>query len=216
MRSAWKSWYLLPVVFLLLLGALCPMVASAEVGVSVNINLGPPPVVVAEPPEVVMVPQSRVYFVPESRVDIFFYSGYWWSPRGDHWYRSRNYNHGWVSVAPVHVPRAVIYMPRDYRVRYAHAQRHPYGQWKHEYAKWDKEQGKAHRHWEKEREKEWKHQAKQDRYDRNGYRHGGNHRDDRHDNRPDNRHDDGRNNGRSGHDDGRNGHGGGNDRYEKR
>ena len=64
-------------------------------------------------------------------------------------------------------------MPRDYRARYAHERRIPYGHWKAEHARWDKENNKAHKRWEKEREKEWKHQEKQDRYDRYGDRHGG-------------------------------------------
>ena len=80
--------------------------ASAEV--SVNINLGPPPIVVAEPPEVVMVPGSAVFFVPLPDIDVFFYNGYWWSPRGSHWYRSRAYNGPWGVVDKRYVPAHVF------------------------------------------------------------------------------------------------------------
>jgi hypothetical protein len=205
MRSSSKSLCLLPIVFLMALWAWSPGDARAEVGVSVNINLGPPPIVVSEPPEVVMVPQSRVYFVPDPHVDVFFYAGYWWSPRGTRWYRASAYNGPWVHIAPSAVPRTVIYMPRDYRTRYARERRIEYAHWSRERARWEKENWKAHKRWEKEREQEWKRQARRDRYER--------HDDRRHDGRDDRRHggrDDGRRGGRDdgrhdGRDDGRRG-----------
>ena len=148
-----------------------PVEALASVSVGVNINLGPPVIVAAEPPTMVVVPQSNVYYVPEPGIDIFFYAGFWWSPRGDYWYQSRNYNHGWVAVAPSRVPRAVIYMPRDYRTRYAHEQRIPYGHWKNNYSIWEKERATSHMMWEKEREKEWKKAAQHNRYGEYGNKH---------------------------------------------
>jgi hypothetical protein len=131
-----------------------PVPAKAEV--SVNINLGPPPIVVSAPPAVVMIPQSQVYFVPDPHMDVFFYGGYWWSPRGDRWYRARAYNGPWGVIERTRVPRAVIYVPRDYRQRYDRERHVPYGQWKKEHSSWDRENRKAHKGWEKEREKEWK------------------------------------------------------------
>ncbi len=130
--------------------------AQAEVGVGININLGPPPIVVAQPPEVVMIPGSQVHFVPDPQIDIFFYGGYWWSPRGDRWYRARAYNGPWGVIERHRVPRAVFYVPRDFRVRYEREHHVPYGQWKKDHDRWDRENRKAHRRWEKEREKEWK------------------------------------------------------------
>ena len=141
----------------------------ARAEVSVSINLGPPPIVVAEPPGVVLIPQSQVYFVPDPQIDVFFYGGYWWSPRGDRWYRARAYNGPWGVIERSRVPRAVIYVPRDYRARYERERHFPYGQWKKEHSRWDRQNRKAHKRWEKEREQEWK---------REGRGHG---RDDRHD-----------------------------------
>jgi len=168
MKLSMKYKYLFPIAAFLLLSAWGA--GDARAGVSVNINIGPPPIVVAAPPEVVMVPESRVYFVPDPQIDIFFYAGYWWSPRGDRWYRGRAYNGPWVHMAPSAVPRSVIYMPRDYRTRYAHGQRYPYGQWKQEHPDWDKQNRKAHKNWEKEQGKEWKQRNKHERYDRYGDR----------------------------------------------
>jgi hypothetical protein len=116
----------------ILLGALCVLgwtkVASAAV--QVNINLGPPPIRVAEPPEMVMIPGIQVYFVPGLEFDVFFYNGYWWSPRGNRWYRSRDYNGPWKTISRFRVPSPVSRVPKDYRSRYEKQQHIPYGQWK--------------------------------------------------------------------------------------
>ena len=112
------------------LGAGTPGDAAAEV--RVNVNIGPPPIIVREPPAVVMVPGSRVYFVPHVSFDLFFYDGYWWSPRGDRWYRSRAYNGPWRVVSRRAIPGPVYRVPRDYRRVYVRENRIPYGQWKKE------------------------------------------------------------------------------------
>ena len=147
----------------------------ARAEVSVNINLGPPPIVVSEPPALVMIPHSQVHFVPDPNIDVFFYGGYWWSPRGERWYRSRAYNGPWGVIERGRVPRAVVYMPPDYRTRYERERHVPYGQWKKEHGRWDRENRKAQKRWEKDREKEWKGSGKD---------HG---RDDRRDGRDDDR-----------------------------
>jgi hypothetical protein len=128
----------------------------ARAEVSVSINLGPPPIVVAEPPALVMIPHSQVHYVPDPQIDVFFYGGYWWSPRGERWYRARAYNGPWGVIERGRVPRAVVYMPRDYRTRYERERHIPYGQWKKDRSRWDRQNRKAHKRWEKDREQEWK------------------------------------------------------------
>jgi hypothetical protein len=105
-------------------------VYDAAAQVRVNVNLGPPPIVVAAPPEVVMVPGSDVYFVPGLDFDVFFYSGYWWSPRGDRWYRSRAYNGPWRGVSRRVIPPPLIRVPRDYRRAYVRERHIPYREWR--------------------------------------------------------------------------------------
>ena len=122
--------------------------ASAEV--SVNINIGPPPIVVVAPPGVVMIPGLQVYFVPQLEFDVFFYNGYWWSPRGSQWYRARDYNGPWGVINKRYVPAPVHRVPRDYRNVYGKEKHIPYGQWK--------QQGK---HREKEERKEMKEDKKE-------------------------------------------------------
>ncbi len=118
----------------LLLGALlacgAPKEVAAGVDVGVNVNLGPPPVVVAEPPAMVMVPNTSVYFVPEANFDVFFYNGYWWSPRGGRWYRSGAYNGPWKHMDRRFVPRPVFRVPHDYRHVYARERHIPYREWR--------------------------------------------------------------------------------------
>lgn len=116
------------VVALLLLGI---SGRDAAAGVSLSVNIGPP-VMVGAPSAMVMVPGTRVYFAPGLDVDIFFYGGYWWSPRGDRWYRSTDYGGPWRMAARGSVPRSVYRVPRDYREVYAQERHIPYGQWKKE------------------------------------------------------------------------------------
>jgi len=132
----------------------------ARAEVSVNINLGAPPIVVSAPPAVVMIPGSQVHFVPDPKIDVFFYGGYWWSPRGEKWYRARAYNGPWGAIERRRVPPAVAYMPPDYRKRYERERHVPYGEWKKDRAQWDRENRKGQKKWEKEREKEWKESRK--------------------------------------------------------
>lgn len=135
---------------LVFIGALFAFEATKEASaqVSVNINIGPPPIVAAAPPEVVMVPGSAVFFVPMPDIDVFFYSGYWWSPRGNHWYRSRAYNGPWGVVDRRYVPGPVYRVPRDYRTVYEKEKHIPYGQWKKEkhHGKEGHKEGKGNDH----------------------------------------------------------------------
>ncbi len=104
--------------------------AAAGVNLGINVNIGPPPIVAPAPPEVVMVPGSQVYFVPGLEFDVFFYNGFWWSPRGDRWYRARAYNGPWGVVDSRYIPRPVFGVPHDYRRVYAHERHIPYGEWR--------------------------------------------------------------------------------------
>ena len=127
MKSSCKSSGML--AFLVVLSLSWPP-DNVRAEVNLNINIGSPPVVIAEPAEVVLIPGSGVFFVADAGPDLFFHAGFWWSPRGDRWYRSRVYNGPWVIVERRYVPVQVVRVPRDYRVRYGKAKHVPYGQWK--------------------------------------------------------------------------------------
>jgi hypothetical protein len=115
---------------------------GAAADVNLSVNLGPPPIVAAEPPEVVLVPGSDVYFVPGYDYDVFYYGGYWWSPRGAVWYRAPAYSGPWRAVPRRFVPGPIFGVPRDYRRVYLRERHIPYREW-HEHGRghWEHERG---------------------------------------------------------------------------
>jgi hypothetical protein len=122
-------------VGVLLLALFVPVgMNEAFAEIDIHINIGPPPIMVAEPPAVIMIPNSTIYFVPQVEHDIFFYDNYWWSPRGGQWYRSRAYNGSWEIIENHYVPAPVYQVPRDYRHRYEKEHHIPYGQWKKQWS----------------------------------------------------------------------------------
>ena len=120
--------FVLMFAFLVLVSA-----KTAQAEVNVNINIGPPPIVVSEPPEVVMMPQTGIYFVPSASFDVFFYDGYWWSPRGDRWYRANQYKGPWGIVQRNYIPAPLFKVPNNYRVVYKKERPINYKQWKNNY-----------------------------------------------------------------------------------
>ncbi|MGE5190531.1 MAG: hypothetical protein ACM3NF_10780 [Gemmatimonadota bacterium] len=120
---------LLAAVFVL--GA--PGDARSDVGVNLNINLGPPPVIESPPADLVLMPGIGVYFIPGISADIFFYDGYWWAPRGPRWYRAQSPRGPWAIARSRAVPPPLFRVPRDYRAVYGRERHVPYGQWKKEH-----------------------------------------------------------------------------------
>lgn len=131
--------------------------SAADVSVGIGINIGPPPIVVAAPPAVVLMPSIGVYFVPGLEFDVFFYNGYWWSPRGGVWYRAKGYNGPWGVVNKRYVPGPVVRVPGDYRAKFGKERHIPYGEWKGKGGRGGKggrmerqmEKGPIERHFEK-------------------------------------------------------------------
>jgi hypothetical protein len=126
-----------------------PTVAEMNVGVSISL---PPLIVFASPPEMVVIPETYVYVVPDSRDDIYFYNGWWWRPWEGRWYRSRNYNSGWVYYQSV--PTFYYRVPSGWRNDYRdhrwqgqpwNYQRIPHQELKKNWSGWQK-----NNHWEKQ------------------------------------------------------------------
>jgi hypothetical protein len=115
----------------------------AEVNVSIGIGL--PPVVIPAPPAVVLVPSTYVYFVPDIHADIFFYHGHWYRPHHGHYYRATSYNGPWVTLAPSAVPKAIMYVPADFRRVPPGHQRIHHGELMKNWESWEKE-----KHWDKQ------------------------------------------------------------------
>jgi hypothetical protein len=106
------------------------MTEEAAAEVNVEINLGPPVIMMDEPAEVVFMPAYGIYFVPGLAYDIFFYNGFWWSSRGRHWYRSRYYSRGWTISMDRNVPGPLLRVPKDYRKRFSQSKHIRYHNWK--------------------------------------------------------------------------------------
>ncbi len=150
----------------------------AQAEVSVNINIGPPPVLVEAPPELVVVPMTMVYFAPSARGDLFFYRGRWWTRHEGRWFRARAYDGPWVVVGPRYVPVEIVRMPGDYRRVYVREQHVPYGQLKKH---WERREYDRRRHagewkdWKeekrerKEHKKEMKREMKEERREHEGH-----------------------------------------------
>jgi hypothetical protein len=165
---------------LLILGCLlaCFIAGTAEAGVDVgvNINIGPPPITVAAPPAVVLVPGSQVYFVPGVEFDVFFHNGYWWSPRGNRWYRARYYNGPWGVVDRRYVPPPVRGVPHDYRHVYVKERHIPYGQWKKDRARHERMEHREMREHERREHREMReHERREHRDEHGGGGHGRGH-----------------------------------------
>jgi hypothetical protein len=171
-----------------------PVPASAKTDVSVNVNLGPPPVVVnqpvpqgyppprfdyPEPSELVVIPRTTIYFAPGINVDLFFHNDWWWTRDNGRWYRSHEPRGGWVYVEPRRVPREIIRVRPDYRSYYGRERHVPYGQlkkhWREreierrerrgEWRDWKEEKRDRKRH-EKEMKREFKEERRGGKHDR--------------------------------------------------
>ncbi len=132
--------------------------AKAGPHVSIRIPLPPPPpFLFARPPEIIVVPRSEVVIAPHPDVDVFFYDDYWWSPRGNRWYRSRNYNGPWIIVSLRHVPSQIRGVPRDYRTVYEREPRYPY----ENHDRW-----RNQRNQERRERRDWRDHRRDNRHDR--------------------------------------------------
>lgn len=111
------------IAVLLCAGALVTA-APADAQVSVNVNIGPPPVIFAAPPRVVVVPQTPVYYVPDTTYNVFVYGGRYYSFHNGAWFLATAHGGPWAFVPVEHVPRPVILVPhRYYKVPPGHAKK---------------------------------------------------------------------------------------------
>jgi hypothetical protein len=154
-----------------------PVPASAKTDLNVNVNLGPPAVVVApppaypgprfseEPPELVVIPRSTIYFAPGLSVDLFFYNDWWWTRDNGRWYRSHEPRGSWQSIDPPRVPREIIRVRPDYRNFYERERHIPYGQLKKHWREREVERREHRGEWReyKEDRRDRKREMKEDR-----------------------------------------------------
>ncbi|MES1190389.1 MAG: hypothetical protein ABUS47_04840 [Steroidobacter sp.] len=89
----------------LLLSAMIPVAAEADVSIGINLSLYP---------DLVRVPGYPVYYAPEMDSNYFFYDGRYWVYTDDSWYASNWYNGPWEMIEPELVPLYVLRVPVRY------------------------------------------------------------------------------------------------------
>jgi hypothetical protein len=111
------------IVALVVVGAmLSALPAGAQV--SVNVNIGPPPVIFAEPPRVVVIPRTPVYYAPDTSYNVFFYEGRYYSYHDGGWFLATSHRGPWAFVPVDRVPRPVVMVPaRYYKIPPGHARK---------------------------------------------------------------------------------------------
>lgn len=95
------------VMLCMLLGTGAATTATAQVSVSIGINL-------PSYPQMARVPGYPVYYASGVNSNLFFYDGMYWAYQGDNWYASSWYNGPWEMVSPYFVPQYVLRVPVRY------------------------------------------------------------------------------------------------------
>ena len=114
--------------FVLMLATLLAVPLAAAAQVSVNVNVGPPPIIFPAPPRVVVVPQTPVYYAPDTSYNVFFYQGHYWSFHEGAWFLATSHGGPWAFVPVAQVPPPILSVPpRYYKVPPGHAKRHGEG-----------------------------------------------------------------------------------------
>ncbi len=114
----------------------------------ISVRIGPPPMYrIAAPPSMVVIPGTYVYVVPDIDADIFFCAGTWYRLYQGHWFSGRGYGGPWIYVPDPRVPRALLELPPDYRHIPPGWRRIPYGQFRKNWAAWERD-----RYWDRDRD----------------------------------------------------------------
>jgi hypothetical protein len=114
-------------------------------GISLNIGVSLPPLVIAAPPVVAVIPGTDAYFCPDVAMDVFFYNGYWYRSYQGGWYSAFDYNGPWGYIAVASVPPVFLHLPTGYRVgRY---QRVPYADLHRNWRAWQRDRYWEHHAW---------------------------------------------------------------------
>jgi hypothetical protein len=94
------------------IGSLSPDTVGADL--NINVNIGPPPIVLASPPKLVVIPESPVKWAPGVEVNLFFYGGRYYSFHEGRWFQAASHGGPWVVIAIGKVPPPVLAVPVTY------------------------------------------------------------------------------------------------------
>ena len=93
-------------VFAVLTAAAAPAWAQR-----VTVVVPPPPAIRFETPPPVVEVNPGVQVVADQEEEVFVVDGWYWTRRGDHWFRARDHRGGWVVAEPRVVPATLGRMP---------------------------------------------------------------------------------------------------------
>jgi hypothetical protein len=97
----------------------------ATADVSVNINVGPPPVIFSAPPRVVVIPRTPVAYAPDTSYNVFVYGGRYFSFHDGAWFLAASHGGPWTLVPAEHVPRPLLAVPvKYYKIPPGHMKKH--------------------------------------------------------------------------------------------
>jgi hypothetical protein len=91
--------------------ALLTAAATPTWAQSVVVVAPPPPAIRFEVPPPVVEVNPGVQVVADQDEEVFVVDGWYWTRRGDHWFRTRDHRGGWVVVEPRTVPVTLGRMP---------------------------------------------------------------------------------------------------------
>lgn len=80
--------------------------AAAQVGVGFNINVGGPPIMVAQPPQFLFPPELGFGVAVGVPYDMFYWGGGYYIFRGGGWFRTPFLGGPWMAVPPSRLPLA--------------------------------------------------------------------------------------------------------------
>ena len=110
---------------IVLFAALVGMVSTPALA-QLPVEVTPPPISFESPPPLVTIAPG-VQVVPDLDEEVFFVDGYYWSRRGDVWYRMKGYQGGWLAVQDKDVPPALKRLPKGKYKHYKRRKEHGAG-----------------------------------------------------------------------------------------
>lgn len=124
-------------VFWLTLLAVGVVAVAVWAEVNVNINIGPPALVVAPDPVLAVIPGTYVYFVVDLDADLFFYHGYWWRLHNGRWFRAAVPGGPWKHWRKV--PPPLLNLPPGWRNLPPGQMKLKHSEVKRNWQQWEKE-----------------------------------------------------------------------------
>ena len=139
--------------------------------ISFSINVGGPPIVIAQPPDFLYPPELGFGVAVGVPYDMFYVSGIYYIYRGGGWYRTSSYGGNWVRMhhreLPFELRRYKIARIHEFRDREHRIYMHDRDHYRGRYFRPGRE-GREEHHEMRERGHEGRHEMREHRHDERG------------------------------------------------